>query len=189
MNKNEAIKIIGILAANYERFERLSKDKTSAEILVDTWTSSFSDIDFKTVATAIQSFILTHSTTPTIADIRKECLKIQGEKSLDEEVIPELWNEFLKITSDTYRASENLQKASKPIKEFLGRDISLAVRAIQDYGMMDSNEIKTVVYGLFLKQMPVILKRLNYERFLTRNLKNTIRVIQKGRNLVLIEKV
>lgn len=156
MNREEAIKVLTILKANYQGFYK-DISKKEAEEVISLYQIMFENCDYKLVTLAVKELINTFQHPPTVADIKNkmyELVNMRNDKSPTE-----LWDKLLKaIRNGTYGYNEEFKKLPKEIQEFVREPFQL-----HELAGMDSNTIHSVVKGQFLKQIEIIKHRQKQE--------------------------
>lgn len=116
VTKAEMSKIMDILKTAYPRYyNNISRDETIKTI--NLWTEMFSDTDLVTLAIAAKSLISHFEFPPTIADIRKEIVKLNSDKKIN----IDYWNEAWKMISNgLYMTKEQFEQQSEICKRYFG---------------------------------------------------------------------
>ena len=151
MTREEAIKILTILKANYQN---LYKDisKKEAEDIVALYQTMFENCDYKLVMIAVQELINTFSYPPTIADIKNKMYELSNA---DNSSSSELWDKLLKAIRNGYYGCETeFDRLPVEVKEFLRSPSQL-----RELSQLSSDVVNSVVKGQFLKQIEVIKQR------------------------------
>lgn len=116
VSKQEMSQIMDILKTAYPRYyNNISRDETIKTI--NLWTEMFSDTDLLTLAIAVKSLISHFEFPPTIADIRKEIVKLNSDKKIN----IDYWNEAYKmICNGSYMTEEQFEQHSEICKRYFG---------------------------------------------------------------------
>ena len=142
MSRDNIIAILGILKTAYPRFYANMK-KTEAEETISLWQEMFSDTDIRILTIAVKRLITHFEFPPTIADVKKEILKIttKQESNID------YWQEVLKMMSNAhYMKKEEFDTYSDICKRFFGN-----VDNLRSYGVMEKQEVINNIQPRFLK--------------------------------------
>lgn len=142
MTRDNVIAILGILKTAYPKFYKEMK-KTEAEETISLWQEMFSDTDIRILTIAVKRLITHFEFPPTIADVKKEILKIttKQENNID------YWQEVLKMMSNSlYMKKEEFDNYSDICKRFFGN-----VDNLRSYGEMEKQEVINNIQPRFLK--------------------------------------
>lgn len=152
MTREEAIKILTILKANYQNlYKNISKKE--AEDIIELYQMMFKDCDYKLVNYAVAELINTFQYPPTIADIKNKMYELSSRN--DDKSPSELWDKLLKaIRNGTYGYEEEFEKLPREVQEFVREPFQL-----HELASIDSKTIHTVIKGQFLKQIEIIKQR------------------------------
>lgn len=170
MTRDETYSTLRILQAAYPNFYRGMK-KPQAEDVINLWSTMFSKEDVGLVTYALYQLIETHNGyPPTIADVKgkiKELVSVATGEKTDEE----LWQVLREAICNGLYGSESTFNA---LPELLQRYVGSPGR-LRDMASGDVSTLDTVVHGQFLKQIPVLRKRQEYERDMPPTLQVAIR--------------
>ena len=142
MTRDNVIAILGILKTAYPKFYKEMK-KNEAEETISLWQEMFSDTDIRILTIAVKRLITHFEFPPTIADVKKEILKIttKQENNID------YWQEVLKMMSNSlYIKKEEFDNYSDICKRFFGN-----VDNLRSYGEMEKQEVINNIQPRFLK--------------------------------------
>lgn len=157
MVKKDVARMLEIVKVAYPRFY---KDMPQQEVAqtVELWSTMFANEDGALVLATVKELINSFEYPPTIADVKNKMKSITGQADED---IMKYWHEFKKAVSNGLYEGKYIEfeKASDPLKQFLGN-----ANQLEEYAMMDSATFNTVTKGQFLKQMEVILARKQEQR-------------------------
>ncbi len=172
MNREEAIKILTILKANYQNlYKNISKKE--AEDIIKLYQTMFEGCDYKLVNLAVVELINTFQYPPTIADIKNKMYDLCNE----DESPTELWNKLLKaIRNGTYGYLTEFEKLPDEVKEFVREP-----RQLQELAQMPSETINSVVKGQFLKQIENIKQRTKEKNMMCPETKRLLGQFLQGR--------
>lgn len=152
MTREEVIKILTILKANYQNLYR-NISKKEAEDIIELYQMMFKNCDYKLVNLAVAELINTFQYPPTIADIKNKMYELSSRD--DDKSTSELWDKLLKaIRNGTYGYEKEFEELPMEVKEFVREPFQL-----HELASIDSNTIHTVVKGQFLKQVETIKQR------------------------------
>lgn len=150
MSRDNIIAILGILKTAYPRFYA-NMTKSEAEETIALWQEMFSDTDIRILTIAVKRLIAHFEFPPTIADVKKEVIKIttKQESNID------YWQEAFKMMCNAnYMQKEEFDKYSDICKRFFGN-----VDNLRSYGVMERQEIINNIQPRFLKYAENYKKR------------------------------
>ena len=165
MSRDNIIAILGILKTAYPRFYANMK-KTEAEETISLWQEMFSDTDIRILTIAVKRLITHFEFPPTIADVKKEILKIttKQESNID------YWQEVLKMMSNAhYMKKEEFDTYSDICKRFFGN-----VDNLRSYGVMEKQEVINNIQPRFLKYAENYQKQEKENMMLPSNYKEMV---------------
>ena len=165
MSRDNIIAILGILKTAYPRFYANMK-KTEAEETISLWQEMFSDTDIRILTIAVKRLITHFEFPPTIADVKKEILKIttKQESNID------YWQEVLKMMSNAlYMKKEEFDNYSDICKRFFGN-----VDNLRSYGVMEKQEVINNIQPRFLKYAENYQKQEKENMMLPSNYKDMV---------------
>lgn len=165
MSRDNIIAILGILRTAYPRFYANMK-KTEAEETISLWQEMFSDTDIRILTIAVKRLITHFEFPPTIADVKKEILKIttKQESNID------YWQEVLKMMSNAlYMKKEEFDNYSDICKRFFGN-----VDNLRSYGVMEKQEAINNIQPRFLKYAENYQKQEKENMMLPSNYKEMV---------------
>lgn len=166
MSKQETIKVITLLAGNYNSISEKSKEQKN--MMIETWFACLGDLDYELVLQAVKKTIIESPYPPTIHEIRKNAIIISNPTH--EKTAIEAWNEALKmISKGGYMTQEEFEKASPQVKRFFG-----SVNQVKQLAMVDTETINTVTKGQFLKQYETLMQREQEKRLLPLQMQNIV---------------
>lgn len=142
MSRDNIIAILGILKTAYPRFYA-NMAKNQAEETIALWQEMFSDTDIRILTIAVKRLIAHFEFPPTIADVKKEVIKIttKQESNID------YWQEAFKMMSNAnYMQKEEFDTYSDVCKNFFGN-----VDNLRSYGTMDRKEVINNIQPRFLR--------------------------------------
>lgn len=142
MSRDNIIAILGILKTAYPRFYA-NMTKSEAEETIALWQEMFKDTDIRVLTIAVKRLITHLEFPPTIADVKKEIVKIttKQESNID------YWQEAFKMMSNAnYMQKEEFDTYSDVCKKFFGN-----VDNLRSYGTMDRKEVINNIQPRFLK--------------------------------------
>jgi len=165
VSRDNIIAILGILRTAYPRFYANMK-KTEAEETISLWQEMFSDTDIRILTIAVKRLITHFEFPPTIADVKKEILKIttKQESNID------YWQEVLKMMSNAhYMKKEEFDTYSDICKRFFGN-----VDNLRSYGVMEKQEVINNIQPRFLKYAENYQKQEKENMMLPSNYKDMV---------------
>lgn len=149
MTRDDTLKILAVLKAAYPNFYK-DMSKTEADGIVALWGDMFSGDDYNAVAMAVKSFIATDikGFPPVIGVIRNHLTKLMEPEQMTEF---EAWNMVKKALSNSaYGAKEEFDKLPPILQKLVG-----SPNQLREWGMMDLNQIQTVVSSNFMRSYRV----------------------------------
>lgn len=169
MTRDETYTAMRILQAAYPNFYRGMK-KQQAEDVINLWATMFAGDDISLVTYALYQLIETHNGyPPTIADVKTKIKEIVGVAT-GEPTDEELWQTLRDAICNGIYSSDSVFNALPPIlQRYVGNPNRLHDMACGDVSTLD-----TVVHGQFLRQIPAIRKRQEYERDMPPALRSAI---------------
>lgn len=171
MNRQETIKVITLLAGNYNSISEKSKEQKN--MMIETWFACLGDLDYDLVLQAVKKTIIESPYPPTIHEIRKNAIAISNP--VIEKTAIEAWNEALKMISQGgYMTQKEFEKASPQVKRFFG-----SVNQVKQLAMVDTETINTVTKGQFLKQYDVLVQREQEKKMLPEQMQSYIGQLAK----------
>jgi len=91
MTNSEMTKIFALLMMNYQNAETFKGGIAKLKPTIQWWTTCLADVDFRVAQLAVQRLCQTCEYPPTIADFRKQVLRIEQEMKSEME---SLWLEI-----------------------------------------------------------------------------------------------
>lgn len=165
MSRDNIIAILGILKTAYPRFYA-NMTKSEAEETIALWQEMFNDTDIRVLTIAVKRLITHFEFPPTIADVKKEILKIttKQESNID------YWQEVLKMMSNAlYMKKEEFDNYSDICKRFFGN-----VDNLRSYGVMEKQEVINNIQPRFLKYAESYQKQEKENMMLPSNYKEMV---------------
>ena len=142
MNRDNIIAILGILKTAYPRFYA-NMTKNEAEETIALWQEMFSDTDIRILTIAVKRLITHLEFPPTIADVKKEIVKITSDNTN----IMDYWQDAFKMMCNAnYMTSEEFELYPEICKKFFG-----SVGNLKMYGSMERDYVVNNVQPRFLK--------------------------------------
>ena len=142
MSRDNIIAILGILKTAYPRFYA-NMTKSEAEETIALWQEMFKDTDIRVLTIAVKRLITHLEFPPTIADVKKEIVKITTKQESN----IYYWQEAFKMMSNAnYMQKEEFDTYSDVCKKFFGN-----VDNLRSYGTMDRKEVINNIQPRFLK--------------------------------------
>lgn len=152
MTQNETLEILAIIKVAYPNsFSKLTK--ADIEALVKLWTIQFRDYDYQLVNGAINTIISTDLSDfmPTIARIKQVCGQLSCRNQIGE---IEAWQLIKQALSNSiYHAKEEYDKLPTICQKIVGSPSQL-----RQWGVLDTNEVDTIVHSNFLKTFRSLLE-------------------------------
>lgn len=142
MSRDNIIAILGILKTAYPRFYA-NMAKNQAEETIALWQEMFKDTDIRVLTIAVKRLITHLEFPPTVADVKKEIVKITS----DNKNTIDYWQEAFKMMcSALYMQKEEFNTYSDICKKFFGN-----VDNLRSYGAMDRQEVINNIQPRFLR--------------------------------------
>lgn len=165
MSRDNIIAILGILKTAYPRFYA-NMTKAEAEETIALWQEMFNDTDIRVLTIAVKRLITHLEFPPTIADVKKEIIKITTP-SVD---TIDYWQEAFKmICNANYMTVEEFDMYPQICKRFFG-----GVGNLRSYGMMERDYVINNIQPRFLKYAENYKKEEKENAMLPRDFKNMI---------------
>lgn len=164
VSKQEMSKIMDILKTAYSRYyNNISRDEMIKTI--NLWTEMFSDTDLVTLAIAVKSLISHFEFPPTIADIRKEIIKLSSDKKIN----IDYWNEAYKmICNGSYMTEEQFEQHSEICKRYFG-----SLNRLREKSRTEDLNLE-VEQSLFNKTAELMLQNKKQEKMIPNDIKNKL---------------
>lgn len=165
MTRTETLKIITLLAGNYDAIA--NKSQKQKELMLNTWYECLNDLDYIVVLNATKKAIIDSSYVPTIHDIREKAMEFINPTSRRTGI--EAWQEaYQMIKNGTYMTREDFDIHSPEVKKFFG-----SVENLRSYSTNTCFNID-VVRSNFLKQYDVIILREKQDKILPNKMQQMI---------------
>lgn len=165
MSRDNIIAILGILKTAYPRFYA-NMTKAEAEETIALWQEMFNDTDIRVLTIAVKRLITHLEFPPTIADVKKEILKITS----DNKNIIDYWQEAFKMMCNAnYMTSEEFATYPDMCKRFFG-----SVSNLKTYGTMERDYVLNNIQPRFLKYAETYKKEEKENAMLPSNFKNMV---------------
>ena len=152
MTDKEIRMILGVMKVAYPNSFR-DMQEADRNALVMLWKRQFEGFDYKAVSMAVDSIIATDPSgfMPTIGRVKQEVTNLTQPKMLTEQ---EAWLLVEKACRNSnYGAREEFDKLPPEIQRFVG-----SPNQLREWGMMNSDELKTVVASNFMRSYRVRAK-------------------------------
>lgn len=169
MTKNEAARILAVIAAAYPRFQVDSEGLT-----LSVWHEMLGDLDYKLVQIAVQKLILESPFPPTISDVRKQVVEIIQDPD-DNVDGASAWGEVVQAIRNYgyYRTEEALNSLSPRVRK---------VASMIGWREICTCEEPGVVRGQFIKMYETYAAREKQDALLPNRLREQIYAIGSGEN-------
>lgn len=158
MTKAETSSVLTILKTAYPNFYRNMK-QAEGEATLNLWTVMFAGDDVEIVKLALYRLIESHEGfPPDIATVKGKIRELVSYAS-GEPTYEELWYMLMKaISNGIYGAQEEYEKLPPVLQRYLG-----SPSAIRDMAMIDTDTLRTVNHGQFLKQIGTVRQRQEFD--------------------------
>lgn len=142
MSRDNIIAILGILKTAYPRFYS-NMTKSQAEETIALWQEMFNDTDIRILTIAVKRLITHLEFPPTVADVKKEILKITTENKSE----IDYWQDAFKMMSNAnYMTQEEFDTYPDICKRFFG-----SVGNLRPYGAMEKDYVINNIQPRFIK--------------------------------------
>lgn len=166
MSRDNIIAILGILKTAYPRFYANLK-KSEAENTIALWQEMFNDTDIRVLTVAVKRLITHLEFPPSIADVKKEILKITTENKVE----IDYWQDALKMMCNAnYMTKEEFETYPNICKRFFG-----SVGNLRPYGMMERDYVINNIQPRFIKFAESYKKEEKENMLLPSNYKEIIK--------------
>ena len=168
MTRDETIKILAVLKANYSEYFRDMK-KVDAEALINLWTESFCDTPYDAVSAGVMAFITTDTKgyMPKVGMIKEQLRKLTAKEQMTEQEAVSL---ILKATRNgLYGAKEEFDKLPPILQRLVG-----SPEQIRSWSLMSEDDIQTVVASNLMRSYRVVAKQEEYRQALPSKLQAMI---------------
>lgn len=177
MNRQETIKVLGVIHAAYPSFFD-GRTQIEKESVVNLWQESFSNYDYTIVMQGLQAFIDadTKGFAPVIGQIKKHVRFMTNKSSMNE---MEAWSYVSKaIRNGNYAAEEEFEKLPPLVKRAVGRPSN-----IKEWGLLPANEVETVIQSNFMRSFRTVLQRQEQYDALPETGKQMMNALSEGKAL------
>lgn len=168
MNREESIKILAVLKANYSNFYK-GLARVDAEAMVNLWQEMFSDTPYEVVGAAVKAYIATDTLgyPPNVGKIKELIRKLTQPEEMTEQEAIQL---IIKACSNSiYHAQEEFEKLPPVLKRLAGSPSQL-----REWAMMDSERLNSVVASNLMRSYKVIAERERQHQALPSEMRNLI---------------
>lgn len=153
MTKDEVIKIIFVIRANYpETYARMGKD--DAELLATSWMALLQDYSYEEISLALQNYLVndTYGKAPKVGQLIESLHKVAAKDELNAN---EAWALVYKaICNSTYNAEAEYNKLPPVVQKAVGH-----YRNLQDYASMSIEDVQVTIKAHFKSIYEVEAKR------------------------------
>jgi hypothetical protein len=150
MTKQEVAKLFGAITNLYPNEKRFAAADVN---MVSAWHELLQDIDFRIAAKAIAAHAATNDYPPTIAEIRRFCIKAEGESA------EEAWARVLHALKDSaYHSAERYAELPEVCKRLVG-----SANVLKEWAISEDQTSVSVARARFLAQYDME-KRKDMER-------------------------
>lgn len=165
MSRDNIIAILGILKTAYPRFYA-NMTKNEAEETIALWQEMFKDTDIRLLTMSVKRLITHFEYPPTIADIKKEIVKITSDN--DNGI--DYWQTTFKMMSNAnYMTKEEFETYPDLCKRFFGN-----VTNLRPYGQMEKDYVLNNIQPRFLKFAENYQKEEKENKMIPQDLKQMI---------------
>lgn len=169
MTQQETAQVLTLLRAAYPAFYRKTTAQ-EAEIAVRLWAEMFAEDDYGIVQYALKQLIAEHSGYPPDIAALKTKIKEVIQAATGAPTHEDLWQMLKSAAQNSgYCYEEEFAKLPPVLQRFLG-----SPHALHDLAVIDVQTFNTVYHGQFLKQIPTIEARMDYEASLPAPVKAAI---------------
>ena len=157
MKKENIIAILGILKTAYPRFYA-NMTKNEAEETIALWYEMFKSEDIRILTLAVKRLITHLEFPPTIADIKKEIVKMTSK----DESVMDYWQYVVKMMGKAnYMQADEFEQYPEICKRFFG-----SVGNLRPYGMMEQEYTINNIQSRFIKFAENYQKEQNERKML-----------------------
>lgn len=158
MTRTDVVAMLKLLKVAYPTFYSKMNAKDGADT-VAVWEEMFRCEDVNVVKVALYKLIEEHTGyPPNIGDIKQKIAELKRAAS-GESTDEEMWNMLMKaISNGIYGAQEEYEKLPPVLQRYLG-----SPSAIRDMAMIDTDTLRTVNHGQFLKQISMVRQRQEFD--------------------------
>lgn len=176
MTHNETAQILAILNAAYPAFYSKIKPR-EFEGIIDIWAEMFETDDFNIVKYALKQLIAQHTGfPPDIAALKAKINEVIAVAT-GQPTHEELWQILKKaVANGIYGADEEFAKLPEVLQKYCG-----TANTIRTLAQIDEQTFNTVNHGQFLKQIPIIEQRQEFELSMPNDIKKLISQAVKSR--------
>ena len=169
MTRDETLTVLAVIRAAYPAFYNKA-NKQDIDISVNLWSEMFADDDYNIVQYALKQLIADHSGYPPDIAALKTKIKEVIQAATGAPTHEDLWQMLKSAAQNSgYCYEEEFAKLPPVLQRFLG-----SPHALHDLAVIDVQTFNTVYHGQFLKQIPTIEARMDYEASLPAPVKAAI---------------
>lgn len=173
MEKKDIAKILSTIRIAYpSSFRNLTDIDT--DIMMELWFRQFCDYDYAEVMAAVDSIIASDTSdfAPNVGKIKEMIQKIRRRANGSDMTELEAWHMVLKaIRKGDWYAKEEFEKFPKDIQKIVG-----SPRQIVEWGMMESEQVNSVVASNFQRAYRARVASTNEYESLPGNVKAIIKI-------------
>lgn len=152
MTRQEFGSLITIIRSVYR-----DKDFLSDMSEMEVWYSFLKDYSFGESKIAVTKLATSSKWIPSIAEIVEQ-IRLLHETVTGSDGDSELWALIVSASKNsTYGAVDEFNKLPEQCRKFLG-----SASVLKDFGQIDPNTLQTVVKSQFMKAIPSIRKKTDY---------------------------
>lgn len=153
MTKEETIKVLAVLKANYHNFFK-SLSTTDAHAMVNLWADMFEGVEYGLVGAAVKAYISndTSGYPPNVGQINEQIRRLtQWEQMTEQEAVTLIMKA---ARNGIYNAQEEYNKLPPILQRLAG-----SPEQIKAWAIMDVDELQTVVSSNLMRSYRAIAKK------------------------------
>lgn len=166
MTREEIKKLLSVITSIYRNFDAKPQDMAN---IVNAWTWALSDYPAEEINASLKIFIQTSNSSfaPTVSQLIEGVHKPSNINELTE---GEAWARVKKaIRNGNYAAKEEFDELPESIQKAVGN-----FRVIQEWAMMDSDEVNSVIMSNFQRSYRAVLQKKDFNTRVPQEIKDRL---------------
>lgn len=177
MNREETIKIMAVLQANYpDSFRGYTKEQM--EGVVNLWTTILAEHTYQEVSNAVMSHIATDNNRfmPPVGVIRNKILSLTQPKEMTEQ---EAWQLVYKaLCNSAYNSVEEFNKLPPAVQRAVG-----SAEMLKNWSQLDIDEVQTVIQSNVMRSFKTANKQEREVETLPKSVKEVMQQLANSKDV------
>ena len=166
MTKQDVVKLFGVVTNLFPNDKRFMEADAN---MVSAWHELMQDIDFRIAAKAIAAHAATNDYPPTIAEIRRFCIKTEGESA------EEAWARVLHALKDSaYHNAEKFAELPEVCKRLVG-----SANVLKEWAISEDQTSISVARTRFLAQYDIEKRKETERKMIPEAIRNLLDEVTK----------